>query len=146
MGKYLLTKNGLDDYTLSYGEKKIDFHSCVEIVTKLQRINELAKKKMILDLAEQGKTVNDLIKKKVVNGKNIEDYTNYNAYLKVCNDEVSTDLFNEGVEKMLGISLAKLLIEIGIQDNTEEALKLSEELGKAMTGGFPEKGQEKVDQ
>ena len=145
MGKYLLTKNGLDDYTLSYGEKKINFHSCVEVVTKLQRINELAKKRMILDLAEQGKTVNDLIKKKVVNGKNVEDYSNYNAYLKISSDDVAVDLFNEGVEKMLGIPLEDLLKEIGLEDNKEEALKLSRELAAAMTGRFRNEGQEKVD-
>lgn len=144
MGKYLLTKNGVDDYTLSYGEKKINFHSCVEIVTKLQRINELAKKKMILDLADKGKTVNDLIKKKVVNGKNVEDYSSYNAYLKISSD-VAIDLVNEGIEKMLGITLADLLKEIGLEDNTEEASKLSRELVEAMTGRFRSEGQEKVD-
>lgn len=145
MGKYLLTKNGVDDYTLSYGEKKINFHSCVEIVTKLQRINELAKKKMILDLAEQGKTVNDLIKKKIVNGKNVEDYSSYNAYLKISSDDVAIDLVNEGIEKMFGITLADLLKEIGLEENTEEAKKLARELVEAMTGRFRSEGQEKVD-
>ena len=62
--KYQLIKNGEDDYSLKYKDKEIKFHSDVELVTKLQNINEIAKEEMAISLAERGKTINDLVKKK----------------------------------------------------------------------------------
>ena len=61
--KYEIIKNGQDDYTLKYKDKEIKFHSDVELVTKLQSVNEYAKEEMVLSLAERNKTINDLIKK-----------------------------------------------------------------------------------
>lgn len=146
MGKYLLTKNGVDDYTLSYKDKSIKFHSCVEIVTEMQKINQLAKKKLILELAEKNKTINDLVVKKSKDGKIIEDQSSVNEMIKIYKEEVANDLFDKGVEKMLGVSLAELLIDIGINENEKESLELSRQLGEAMTGRFRNEGQEKVDQ
>ena len=48
---------------------------------------------------------------------------------------VANELFNEAVEKMLGMSLSKLSIEIGIETK-EEAEKLSSDLGEILVGRF----------
>ena len=149
MGKYRIVRNGTDDYSLIYGdneEKEKKFHSYVEIVSDLQRIHEIAKKRMIFGLAANGKTVNDLVIKKVENGKKIEDHTNVNEMLKIYSGEVASELFNKGIEKMFNCSLGELLKDIGIDNDKQEAKNLSEDLGRVMVGRFRDKGQEKVDQ
>ena len=112
----------------------------------MQKINQLAKKKLILELAEKNKTINDLVVKKSKDGKIIEDQSSVNEMIKIYKEEVANDLFDKGVEKMLGVSLAELLIDIGINENEKESLELSRQLGEAMTGRFRNEGQEKVDQ
>ena len=134
--KYKITKNGIDDYTLEYKDKKINFKSDVEIMTELQAVNEIAKQRMIIDLAKQGITLNELVKEVKKDGKTYFDNSNKDEMVKTYTKIIANELFNKAVEKMLGMSLSKLSVEIGIESK-EEAEKLSSELGEILVGRFP---------
>ena len=138
MEKYNIIKNGQDDYTLEYKDKKINFKSNVEIVTELQAVNEIAKQKMIIDLAKQGLTVNDLVKEVKKDGKTYFDNSNRDEMIKAYTKIEANRLFSEAIEKMLGVSLSQLALEIGLE-TSEEAEKLSTELGEIMIGRFQSK-------
>ena len=135
--KYKITKNGIDDYTLEYKDKKINFKSDVEIMTELQAVNEIAKQRMIIDLAKQGITMNELVKEVKKDGKTYFDNSNKDEMIKTYTKIIANELFNKAVEKMLGMSLSKLSFEIGIETK-EEAEKLSGELGEILVGRFPD--------
>jgi hypothetical protein len=133
--KYKITKNGIDDYTLEYKDKKINFKSDVEIMTELQAVNEIAKQRMIIDLAKQGITLNELVKEVKKDGKTYFDNSNKDEMVKTYTKIIANELFNKAVEKMLGMSLSKLSAEIGIETK-EEAEKLSSNLGEILVGRF----------
>ena len=143
--KYEIIKNGLDDYSLKYKDKEIRFHSDVETITKMQSINEIAKEEMILSLAERGKTIKDLIKEYKENGKTYQDNSSRDELLKVYIDKTSTKIYNEAVEKCLGITFEKLVSDIEL-DNEKQQQHLAIEIGEILVGRFQDKGQNKVEQ
>ena len=133
--KYQIIKNGTDDYTLKYKDKEIKFHSDVETVTELQRVNEIGKQRMIIDLAKQGVTINELVKEVKKDGKTYYDNSNKDEMIKVYATRVAEELFNKAVKKMLGMELTELVKELNIETQ-EEVDKLSTELGEVMVGRF----------
>jgi len=135
MGKYQIIKNGQDDYTLKYKDKEIKFHSDVETVTELQRVNEIGKQRMIIDLAKQGVTINELVKEIKKDGKTYYDNSNRDEMIKVYATRVAEELFNKAIKKMLGMELTELVKELEIETQ-EEVDKLSTELGEVMVGRF----------
>ena len=93
---------------------------------------------MIIDLAKQGITINDLIKEVKKDGKTYYDNSNRDEMIKAYTKIEANRLFSEAIEKMLGISLSQLALEIGLE-TSEEAEKLSTELGEIMIGRFQSK-------
>ena len=145
MGKYRFVRNGTDDYSLIYGDKKIDFHSDVGIITELQMVYSNAEEQMIFALAEKGKTINDLVKSYKKDGKTYYDYSSKDALKKVYVDKEQTRLLGEAVKKVMGVDYNFLIQDIDF-DNLAEAEEFLKDLGAAITGRFRDKGQEKVDQ
>lgn len=135
MEKYQIIKNGQDDYVLKYKDQEIKFNSNVDIVTELQRAEEIGKQKMIIDLAKQGITVNELVKEVKKDGKTYFDNSNKDEMMKSYINIERGNLFNKAIEKMVGKSLLDLSMEIGIETE-EEANKLSLELGEILVGRF----------
>ena len=135
MGKYQIIKNGQDDYVLKYKDQEIKFNSNVDIVTELQRAEEIGKQKMIIDLARQGITINELVKEVKKDGKTYFDNSNKDEMMKSYINIERSNLFNKAIEKMVGKSLLDLSMEIGIETE-EEANKLSLELGEILVGRF----------
>lgn len=138
MEKYRIIRNGQDDYSLEYKDKKIDFKSNVDIVTELQAVNEIAKQKMILDLAKQGITINELVKEVKKDGKTYYDNSNRDEMIKTYTRVEANRLFSKAIEKMLGMSITQLTLDIGLETEGE-AEKLSTELGEIMIGRFQNK-------
>lgn len=135
MEKYKITRNGVDDYLLEYKDKKINFKSNVDIITELQSVNEKAKQKMIIDLAKQGITMNELVKEVKKDGKTYYDNSNKDEMIKAYAKIETGILFNKAIEKMMGVSLSELALDIGLE-TSEEADKLSTELGEILIGRF----------
>ena len=65
--KYQFIKKDLDTYILKYGDKEIEFNTTIGIASRIQKHQEMAESQMILDLAKQGMTVNDLKIEKIKN-------------------------------------------------------------------------------
>lgn len=131
MVKYEIIKNGMDNYTLKYKDKEINFHSKVGIVRDLQSINKKARLLMVKDLAEQGMTIQDLVKETKQGDKTIYDNSTRNYIEEGYIQDLQGKEFLKAIEEMLGISLEELLVELEIS-TVEESQKLSIELGKCL--------------
>lgn len=135
MKKYEFIKNGVDDYTLKYKDKEINFKSNVNIVNNLQDSISKARMNMIKDLAKEGMTVKDLIIEKKENGKTYYDNTNKEELEKAYLEKEQSKVFIEIIEKVFGTSVEELFIDIGIT-TIEESENFAEELGKILVGNF----------
>ena len=133
--KYQIIKNGQDDYTLKYKDKVINFHNDVEIVSELQNVNMLAKKRMIKELIKEGITLNELTKEIKKDGKTYYDNSNKDELIKAYTEEETLNLFKKGIQKMLGMDLLELMNDIGIETQ-EESEELSKKLGEILAGRF----------
>ena len=133
--KYEIIKNGIDDYTLKYKDKEINFKSKVKLVEKMQEVNKTARVNMMLDLAEKGKNIKDLVKEQKKDGKTYYDNSLKEEIEKIYIEEETGKVFMKEIEEMLGIGLQELINEIGLDE--KEITEFSTELGQAMIGNFP---------
>jgi len=134
--KYEFIKNGIDDYTLKYKDKEIKFHSKVSYVNELQNATKEARNRMIMDLAEKGKSVQMLIVKKEENGKIIYDHSNVDEMEKGYVEEVQGEIFNQVCKDLFGMDYVELATELELT-NEEEAKKLGEDIGRVVRGEIP---------
>lgn len=135
MEKYKITKNGVDDYTLEYKDKKIDFKTEVGIMAKMQGATKIARKKMINEATKEGISLKEYTKEIKKDGKTYYDNTNKteleNLYI---NDEVSK-VFDEICQKKFNLGLLDLIQDIDLSD--DEIEKFSQELTEALMGKTP---------
>lgn len=135
MKKYEFIKNGVDDYTLKYKDKEINFKSNVNIVNNLQDSISKARMNMIKDLAKEGMTIKDLVIERKENGKIYYDNTNKEELEKAYLEKEQSKVFIEIIEKLFGMSVEDLFIDMELT-NVEESTQFSEELGKILVGNF----------
>jgi hypothetical protein len=135
MKKYEFIKNGVDDYTLKYKDKEINFKSNVNIVNSLQDSISKARMNMIKDLAKEGMTIKDLVIERKENGKTYYDNTNKEELEKAYLEKEQSKVFIEIIEKLFGMSVEDLFIDMELT-NVEESTQFSEELGKILVGNF----------
>ena len=135
MKKYEIIKNGMDDYTLKYKDQEINFHSNIDIVTELQKVNKRARLKMVLDLKEQGYTMNDLTQEIKKDGKTYYDNSGKQEIEKAYIEEEQGLVFQEAIEKMFGKTLLQLMQEMEL--NEKEAEEFSTEVGGILVGQTP---------
>ena len=135
MKKYEFIKNGVDDYTLKYKDKEINFKSNVNIVNSLQDSISKARMNMIKDLAKEGLSIKDLIIERKENGKTYYDNTNKEELEKAYLEKEQSKVFIEIIEKLFGMSVEDLFIDMELT-NVEESTQFSEELGKILVGNF----------
>ena len=135
MKKYEFIKNGVDDYTLKYKNKEINFKSNVSIVNNLQDSISKARMNMIKDLAKEGMTIKDLVIERKENGKIFYDNTNKEELEKAYLEKEQSKVFIEIIEKLFGMSVEDLFIDMELT-SVEESTQFSEELGKILVGNF----------
>ena len=136
--KYEFIKNGIDDYTLKYKDKSINFHSTVDIATRLQDAIEKGKNKLIFDLAKEGMTIKDLQKEYKKDGKTYTDNSNYETLEQNYINKAQTDTFMQIIEELFRIKFLDLILEIGLSTE-DEMQKFGNELGNILNGNFPSK-------
>ena len=136
--KYEFIKNGIDDYTLKYKDKSINFHSTVDIATRLQDAIEKGKNKLIFDLAKEGMTIKDLQKEYKKDGKTYTDNSNYETLEQNYINKAQTDTFMQIIEELFKIKFLDLILEIGLSTE-DEMQKFGNELGNILNGNFPSK-------
>lgn len=134
--KYTITKNGVDDYSLKYGETELKLHSTVGLAEKIQNVLNEARKKMIMDLSINDRTLNDLVKETKKDGKTVVDTSNADALESLYIEREYARVFEDCIREMTGKSFIELIQEIGITTE-EEGEKLGEELGNILSGNFP---------
>lgn len=134
--KYEIIKNGVDDYILKYKEKEIKFKSSVQLVNDMQEGNKRERIKMLMDLSKEGMSLKDFVKEEKKDGKTYYDNTNKAELEKIYIEEMNGQIFMESVEKMMNMTLEKIIEEIGLETN-EEIIEFSKDLGSAMIGKFP---------
>lgn len=135
MEKYKITKNGVDDYTLEYKEKKFDFHTDLKMMSKIQGATKTARLKMINDATKEGISLKEYTKEIKKDGKTYYDNTNKEELEKIYIDDEISNVFNEICKENFNQDLMTLIQDIGLDDNEIE--KFSQELSEALLGKTP---------
>lgn len=138
--KYEIIKNGMDDYTLKYKDKEINFNGKVEYSLESQNIVKTARMRMITDLAKQGMSIKNLVVEEKKDGKTLYDNSNKEYIEEAYIQEIQEEIFNDILKKMLGYTFEELVVEIGIGNNENEVIKLGEDLGNVLSGNYAPSG------
>lgn len=134
--KYIITKNGVDDYSLKYGDTEIKLRSYVGLASKVQNVLNEARKKMIMDLSAEGRSLNSLITETKKDGKTLVDTSNADALESLYIEREYSKVFEECVKEMTGKTFVELIEEIGLLTD-EEGEKFGEQIGLILSGNFP---------
>lgn len=123
---YKFSKIDEDSYLLEYKDKKIKFERDVEIASRIQSIDSEAMMLALADLSKQGYTMqkNPYIVTRKEGNKEIVDESNWNYIIDRKKEEASTLIIDELFVKCLNFHLVDLLIDMGIDVNNEEDLKV----------------------
>lgn len=140
MSKYEIIKNGMDDYTLKYKDKTINFNGKVDYAIESQNIVKTARMRMITDLAKEGKSIKSLVIEEKKDGKTLYDNSNKEYIEETYINEVQEEIFNDILKKMLGYTFEQLVLEIGLED-TSDIIKLGEDIGKVIAGNYTPSGE-----
>lgn len=138
MKKYEFIKNGMDDYTLKYKDKTINFNSKVEYKKDLEECTKNARLRMVVELTKAGLTVKDLVQEKKVNGKTLVDNSSKEFMEQTFIEEEQRKVFDNIAIKLLGMSLTDIIIDIGLTDESETN-EFFEDFGNIIVGNFPSK-------
>lgn len=131
MKQFEIKKIGEDEWELKslVNENSIKFKRNVKLAKAIQDITPNARLKMIKFLKEKGLTKDDLIDKKVKNGKIIYDETAYreleNGFIRDETANFTYELFNV----VFGKTPEELTVYLGIT-NEDEGNRLGVEIGK----------------
>lgn len=126
--KYEFKELSLDNYELHYtnkdGKEVIKpFKRTVELATKLASADKDARMEFFSYLTSMGKTKDDLIIKKEVNGKIIYDETNYrefeNNFLQNKALEIALKLY----EQLFNMDFVDLVVDMGFKEEDVETWK-----------------------
>lgn len=134
MKKYEFIKKDLDEYVLKYKDKEITFKTSVSVASRIQKHQEMAEAKLVMDLAKQGMTINDLKVEKVENGKKYVDVSNYDEVKKIYKDNALNEVFDELCLELFNFKLADLILQIGLETG-DEAIIFTSQLMTLLTGG-----------
>lgn len=134
--KYEFIKNGLDDYTLKYKDKEIQFCSKVEFIKELQEAQKNARLKMISDLAKEGMSIQDLIIKKTEGAKTIEDHSNKDYVEQGYIQQEQVRVIDNICKKLFSMDASTLILELGFTDE-KEVEDFYKEFGDILAGSLP---------
>lgn len=135
--KYELVNVSTDNYILKYKDKSFEFKTDVSLVSEMQGIHKRARVSMIKDLAKDGISLKDLSIEIKKDGKTYVDNTNREELEEAYIESAMNDFFDSICKDKFGMSLAELLIDIGIVEDTKEVEKFAAELTAALTGSTP---------
>ena len=134
--KYEFIKNGLDDYTLKYKDKEIQFCSKVEFIKELQEVQKNARLKMISDLTKEGMSVQDLIIKKTEGAKTIEDHSNKDYVEQGYIQQEQVRVIDNICKKLFNMDASTLILDLGFTEE-KEVEDFYKEFGDILAGSLP---------
>ena len=121
-----------DKRVLKYKDKELEFTKDIELVSKFQELSKRTKTRMIVDLAKQGISVNDLVIKIQKNGKTIEDHSNEDALYKMYQGEEMLKILDEICNKYFNMTVVELVKDMEL--TKEQELKFGGDLMEALIG------------
>lgn len=130
--KYEFIKKDEDTTILKYKDKEFSFTKDVSLMTKLQSVNFDARNQMVMDLAKNGMTVDDLKIVKKENGKRYEDERNIREMENNYILKLSLKVFDDICKESTKMTIAELITDIGIEDS--ESTKFGLDLRQAILG------------
>ena len=135
--KYEFRKIDEDTTELIYKDKKFEIKKDIELLTTMESLQVRAKRKMIMDLAKEGLTVNDL---QVERKEGNKTYVDKSSLISLQNDYLdltSNEMLSEITKRFTNMSLSELLrdIEINISDEgREEQYNFIQDFLKSLRG------------
>lgn len=135
--KYKFEKTAEDNYKLTYKDKEFAFKSNVNTTKELQGLIENARKQMLFDLSQDGKSVKDLTIEKKINGKTYYDNSNKVAYEQIYYEQEIVKYSNKKSEQLFGMNIEELMKDIGLE-TAEEGEKFGVDFMNCLSGkDFP---------
>ena len=130
--KYEFIEKDVDTTILKYKDKEYEIKRDVELVSKLQDVNNKARTKMYIELTKQGIKREDLIIKTVKGSKTYEDSSNLNALEKNYIEAETYSLMNDICKRYFDKGLDELVIDVGL--TPDESKEFGTKLGEAISG------------
>jgi hypothetical protein len=121
-----------DKRVLKYKDKELEFTKDVELASKFQELPKRTKTRMIVDLAKQGISINDLVIKTQKDGKTIEDHSNEDAIYKMYQGEEMLKILDEICTKYFNMTVVELIKDMELTQ--EQELKFGGDLMEALIG------------
>jgi hypothetical protein len=121
-----------DKRVLKYKDKELEFTKDVELASKFQELPKRTKTRMIVDLAKQGISINDLVIKTQKDGKTIEDHSNEDAIYKMYQGEEMLKILDEICTKYFNMTVVELVKDMELTQ--EQELKFGGDLMEALIG------------
>ena len=135
--KYQIIKNGIDDYTLKYKDKEVNFYTDINMIKKVQGASQKAKIRMVMDLSKQGISLKNFTIEEKKDGKTYYDNTNKTELINAYVEEETVNVFDEIIKEKFGLSLMELIEDIGLEEGEIETF--SKDLSEALLGKTPSK-------
>lgn len=121
--KYEFIKLDDDTTKLKYKEKEFEIKKTVGLLEKLQKVNFNAKTSMMKALKERGETANDYIITRHEGNKTVEDRSNLIELENYFRGLESESIYDDIVKEVSGMSLAELMVDIGIDITSNDEMK-----------------------
>lgn len=130
--KYEFKQKDIDTTILKYKDNEYEIKRDIDLISKLQDINNKARTKMYVELTKQGIKKDDLIITTKKDGKTYVDNSNLNALEQDYINAESYNLMNDICNKYFEKTLEELVLDIGL--NPEESQEFGTKLGEAISG------------
>lgn len=134
--KYQFISKDIDTSILKYNDKEFEIKSTINLTSKMQGYIKQSRMQMIKDLAKDGMTVEDLIVEKEKNGKKYRDESNKTILEKEYQEAALLEVMDDLCLTTFNMKLADLLTDIGLEDENEISVFVSE-LSNKMMGKTP---------
>ena len=134
--KYEFIKVGEDTTKLKYKDKEFEFKTNVKLVSEIQGILKKSRIKIIQDLAKDGISIKSLTIETKKDGKTYYDNSNKTELEKIYQEEAMLDFINAKSEEIFGMSIEKLLEDIGLSTEVEGE-KFAKDFFSYLGGNIP---------
>jgi hypothetical protein len=125
-----------DVIKLTYKDKEFTFKRNVKLTSELQGLVMEARKRMIEDYAEKGKSIKNLTIETKKDGKTYYDNSNKNELEKIYQEQVTLEFYNNKCIELFGMDLTNLMQDIGLSTE-DEGSKFANDFLTYLSGNIP---------
>lgn len=125
-----------DVIKLTYKDKEFTFKRNVKLISELQGLVMEARKRMIEDYAEKGKSIKNLTIETKKDGKTYYDNSNKNELEKIYQEQVTLEFYNNKCIELFGMDLTNLMQDIGLSTE-DEGSKFANDFLTYLSGNIP---------